>query len=356
MKKEVKKQYLSCVLVLIINGLFVSCHSAKKQESGFTKVEISTVYEDSISIRAILIDSNQLWFAGNKGKYGAIDLETQKVFNGHIVKDSLSLEFRSIAKSKEGIVIASVGSPALLYHISSDKKKATNVFQNEHENVFFNSMQINANGFGVILGDPTEGCLDVWLTHDFGMHWEKIPCHVLPDFIEGEAAFAASNSNVSIKGNTVFVVTGGKKARCWVSEDQGKSWKAYETPIVQGEVMTGIFTSDFYNENLGIVAGGDYEKQVQNFGNKAMTTDGGKTWKAIAENSGFGYASCIQFVPNTEGEGIVCVGGTGVFYSSDSGKNWQKMANDKELYTLRFLNNSIAYAAGRNKIIKLKFQ
>lgn len=356
MKNEMKKYCLIYFLVLIISFLSISCQTEEKEEKTFTKVEMSTIYEDSISIRAILIDSNQLWFAGNKGKYGAIDLVSQKVFNGHIVKDSLSLEFRSIAKTKEGVLMASVGSPALLYHISSDKKKVTKSFQNNHKNAFFDSMQIAENGFGVILGDPTAACLDIWLTHDFGSNWEKVPCDVLPNFIEGEAAFAASNSNVSIKGNTIFVVTGGKKARCWVSEDFGKSWKAHETPIIQGEVMTGIFTSDFYNENLGIVAGGDYEKQEQNFGNKAITTDGGKTWKAIAENSGFGYASCIQFVPNAKGKGIVCVGGTGIFYSSDTGEKWKKLADDKELFTLRFLNDSIAYAAGRNKIVKLKFQ
>jgi hypothetical protein len=42
----------------------------------------------------------------------------------------------------------------------------------------------------------------------------------------------------------------------------------------------------------GFVAGGDYEALNQNFGNKARTADGGKTWELIAENQGFGYASC----------------------------------------------------------------
>jgi hypothetical protein len=30
--------------------------------------------------------------------------------------------------------------------------------------------------------------------------------------------------------------------------------------------------------------------------NKARTTDGGKTWKLVAENQGFGYASCVQYI------------------------------------------------------------
>jgi hypothetical protein len=33
-----------------------------------------------------------------------------------------------------------------------------------------------------------------------------------------------------------------------------------------------------------------------NFANKARTSDGGKTWDLMAENQGFGYASCIQYI------------------------------------------------------------
>ena len=33
----------------------------------------------------------------------------------------------------------------------------------------------------------------------------------------------------------------------------------YDTPIVQGKAMAGIFTADFYDTNQGFIAGGDYE-------------------------------------------------------------------------------------------------
>ena len=58
----------------------------------------------------------------------------------------------------------------------------------------------------------------------------------------------------------------------------------------------------------------------------------------------------------SEGKSLVCVGGTGVHFSNDSGATWKKLAEDKDLYTLRFRNDSVAYAAGRNRVVELKFK
>ncbi|MFV8375772.1 hypothetical protein [Flavobacterium sp. LB1P62] len=44
----------------------------------------------------------------------------------------------------------------------------------------------------------------------------------LPKIIDGEAAFVACNTNIVIKGNKTWIVTGGKKARVFYSSDKGK--------------------------------------------------------------------------------------------------------------------------------------
>ena len=49
------------------------------------------------------------------------------------------------------------------------------------------------------------------------------------------------------------------------------------------------------------------------------------------------------------------MGANGIQYSNDFGKSWKQLNEDKELYTIRFLNEKIAFAAGKNKIIKLVF-
>lgn len=339
----------------IITLLVISCEKNREVQN-FTSVEISEIHNDTISCRAISIIENELWFAGSKGKYGAIDLETNQIFKGRINKDSIFPEFRSIATTNNGTFILSVANPALLYKISKDKKVATLVYEENNEKVFFDSMQFLNNEFGMAMGDPVEDCLNVIVTNDGGKTWNKIACVNLPKVEEGEAAFAASNSNLIVRGNSIFMVSGGKKARCFVSEDRGKSWNVYNTPIIQGEAMTGIFTADFYNDKIGIIAGGNYEEQENNSKNKAITTDGGKTWKLIAEEKGFGYASCVQFVPNSNGNEIVCIGGTGIHFSNDRGESWKLLNETKDLFTLRFKNDSVAYAAGHNKIVKLNFK
>lgn len=214
-------------------------------------------------------------------------------------------------------------------------------------------MQFWNNLEGIAIGDPTEDCFCVLITRDAGQSWAKIPCEKLPRLVEGEAAFAASNTNVVIKGDHAWIVSGGSKARVFHSPDKGENWKVYDTPIIQGAAMTGIFTADFYDDKIGFIAGGDYEKPTQNFQNKARTTDGGKTWQLIGENAGPGYSSCVQFVPGGKGMELVSVGATGVHYSKDGGNSWTLLSPDATFYTLRFMDSGTFIAAGKDKIVKM---
>lgn len=333
-----------------------SCSNKIDFPSFFQKVNVKVLHEEPLSSRAILIDNNTLWYSGNNGKYGSIDLINQVRNNGFVEIDSLKPEFRSIAQTNEDIFILSVSNPALLIKINKEYLDLKLVYEEKHEKVFYDSMQFLDDNFGIAMGDPIDNCLNVIITNDGGNSWQKIPCEKLPKLIEGEAAFAASNTNLILRGNTIFMVSGGVKSRVFVSNDKGNSWNVYNTPIIQGKAMTGIFTADFYDEKIGVIAGGDYENQKDNSSNKAITIDGGKSWSLIAQNEGFGYASCIQFVPGKNGNEIVCVGATGLHYSYDSGKTWLKMLEDTDLLTLRFINQKSAIATGKNRIIRLDFQ
>ncbi|MFD2907732.1 WD40/YVTN/BNR-like repeat-containing protein [Flavobacterium ardleyense] len=309
-----------------------------------------------MSCRAILVDQDYIWLGMDQGRFGYYDKKKDTLILKTIRLVANSTEFRSIAMTKESVFILTVGNPAVLLKIDKKSKQETIVYKEEDEKVFYDSMQFANDLNGFAMGDPIGNCLSFIRTADGGNSWQKVSCDNLPKVEEGEGGFATSNTNLIVKGKSIFMVSGGKKSRVFVSNNFGKTWNVYNTPIIQGEEMTGIFTADFYDTKTGIIAGGNYVKQEQNFGNKAITTNGGKTWDLIAENEAFGYASCVQFVPNSNGRKLISVGGTGMFYSEDFGKNWIKFSDDKAFFTFRFASEKTFYATGKNKVVKFEIK
>jgi photosystem II stability/assembly factor-like uncharacterized protein len=344
-------------LVLIVVGIVLfSCKSIHSVENrNAVTVTIDTLLQDKISIRALVLDHDKVWYAADQSRFGCIDMKTNQKKEIKLPSEK-NAEYRSMAQTEKYVFILNVGNPALLYKISKEDLSYELVYQENHDKVFYDSMQFWNDKEGIAIGDPMEGGFSVITTRDGGVSWQKMPSDRLPHLEEGEAAFAASNTNIVIKGKTTWLVSGGKKARVFYSSNKGKSWSVVETPIVQGKQMTGIFTADFYDSSVGFISGGNYEVLNQNFDNKAVTHDGGKTWKLVAQNQGFGYASCVQYVPNSHGKRLISVGASGIYYSEDGGSSWKKWSTDSGLYTIRLFNDYTAIAAGKNKVIRIRFK
>lgn len=351
-----KKSTVVFLLIIVL----ISCKSNNyknynHENLNFASVKIDTLFKEKISIRAIAIDGNKIWFAADNSKVGFFDLEKNTKTDLIVGPNNAKSEFRSLAQNKNNIFVISVANPALLYKIPKDGSPAKLVYQENHEKVFFDSMQFWNEREGIAIGDPIADNFNVIVTHDGGNSWNKIPSDKLPKLKVGEAAFAASNTNIVIKGDKTWIVSGGKKARVFYSANKGETWTTHETPIVQGKTMTGIFTADFYDGKKGFIAGGDYEFLNQNFSNKASTEDGGKTWVLRADNEAFGYASCVQYVPGGLGKALVTVGASGIFFSGDGGDSWKQLSSDTTLFTIRFIDQYNAIAAGKNKMIRIHF-
>ncbi|NQX77844.1 oxidoreductase [Gilvibacter sp.] len=341
--------------LLIFCLAFISCTDSSAPE--FTRIEASAVFRDSISIRAIAaVNDSTVWFAANNGKIGVVEGQVPKLATVSY-QDSL-LAFRSIAKTSDAVFVLSIANPAVLYKIGLEGTNPTfieDVYTETHPKVFYDAMAFWDDQNGIAMGDPTDGCLSVILTTDGGNSWNKVPCDRLPETAEGEAAFAASNTNIAVYGDTAWLVSGGKRARVFKTTDRGNSWEVYETPIVEGQAMTGIYSVSFLDANNGIIFGGNWEAKTENGGNKAVTTDGGKTWKLISDQAGPGYRSCVRYVPNTKGKGIVAVGIPGVSYSNDGGDSWIDLT-EESYYNIQFVNDTTAFASGYGKIDKLVFK
>jgi photosystem II stability/assembly factor-like uncharacterized protein len=337
-------------LSLFVFFVFLSCKST------FKVLERKDIILDSLSIRAIYPTINGVWFGGTNSKAGFLSFQNEA--ETKIVKLQKEItDFRSIAFANNNIYVLNAGTPANMYALNTfGNSCASNLIYTETgEKVFYDSMFIDAKtGLGIVIGDPTEDCLSILLTENSGKNWKKIPCNKLPKTVDGEAAFAASDTNVKIVDGVIFIISGGTKSRLFTSEDKGITWQVFDTPIIQGEAMTGAFSMDFYNKRKGIIVGGNYENQKDNSINKAITKDGGKTWEIVSKDKAFGYASCVQFMPKSRGKVLYTCGTSGVYYSTNFGEKWTKILDDTDFYALRFSGKNNIYLAGKNKVTKIK--
>lgn len=345
------------LIPLFLFTAFMSCkHKEENTKNKISSVAIEEIYVDSaLSIRAINVASDKsIAFAANEGVFGLYNPQTKQWITAQQDYDTLNLQFRAVARTVNDFFMLSIENPALLFKTGESGAMEV-VYKEENDKVFYDAMRFWNSQDGIAIGDPTEDCLSIIITRDGGQTWNKLPCDSLPKIKDGEAAFAASNSNIAIIGNKAWIATGGMTSRILFSDDLGKSWQVFDTPMIKGEATTGIYSIDFYDENNGFAIGGDYTKPDETKANKIRTSDGGKTWQLIADGAAPGYRSCVQYVPNSNGKELVAVGENGIDYSSDSGNTWQHLSGEG-FHTLRFLNDSVAYAGGQGRIAKLDFK
>ena len=333
----------------LISVCFFSC---SKNEFKIQTLEIQPILIDStINIRALEIDNNKVFSASSTGSIYSFDAYNSKVISQlqYCFDSIVKPNFRALAIKNENVFAISIGNPALLF------KNGKVVYKEIHPKVFYDSMEFWNDKEGIAVGDFTENCISIIITRDGGNSWNKLDCTVFNQIIEGEGFFAASDTNISIIGNKTWIASGGKNSRVYFSNNKGRTWEIFNTPVLQGESTTGIFSMDFYDQNNGYAIGGDYTKPEIDSLNKIFTVDGGKTWKTIADNMSPGYRSCIQYFPNSSGKKILVVGYKGIDYSNDYGNTWRNFS-DESYYTFRFLNDSVAFAAGKGKISKFVFK
>ena len=221
--------------------------------------------------------------------------------------------------------------------------------------MFFNSLEFSDSAKGIALSDPVDGRFLVLRTADGGATWLHVT--VLPPAHEGEANFAASNSCIeTLSSGRAWFVTGGVSARVFYSDDFGKSWKVTDTPMVQGQPSTGIFSVAFKNGREGVIVGGDYQAPEQNQNIATTSKDGGVTWQ-LAETMPRGFGACVQHVAAPHAEFYIAVGKTGCDYSLDNGRHWAPIS-DRGYYTYRAVpGQATLFAAGsQGRIARIELE
>ena len=341
------------------DSLIMAGIGTERQESSIiyntrsTKESISISldqYEIPSSIRAIEVNSNgDLWFAGSEGMWGYTG-DSGESWNIQTMKhEGNTPNFRSLEITDSAVMMLSIESPALLFRSSDEGTNWELVYKEEGPGVFYDAIKFWDNQNGIAVGDALNGCLSIIITSDGGKNWVKISCEDLPEAIDGEGFFAASDTNIEIVGTKVWLTT--TKSRVYSSEDYGKSWVITDTPISSDKESAGIFSVAFHDKLNGIIMGGNFSEPLINTGNKAVTSDGGKTWTLIADGELPDYRSCVDYVPESGGQDLIAIGFQGIAISKDTGKTWVQLSQ-APYYTIRPTGKSTGWLGGNKTIAK----
>jgi photosystem II stability/assembly factor-like uncharacterized protein len=290
------------------------------------------------NLRGISVLANGVaWASGAHGTY----LRTTDGGNSWEVgqvPDTGSLDFRDVEAFSADLAYllsAGPGEQSRIYKTTDAGKTWALQFTNKNPKGFFDCMAFWDRDRGIAVGDPVpdnSGTLRFELisTENGGKTWNPLPSESLPPAVEGEGAFAASGTCITVQGTTnVWFVTGGKVARVFRSLDAGKNWTVAETPIIHGVDSTGIFSVAFRDATHGVIAGGDYKHPDQDGPDLAFTCDGGLTW-ILSPIKPQRYFSAVAFAkPRSDSEGIVIVGSLGFAYEEGAKTSGQKTAAQK---------------------------
>lgn len=321
------------------------------------KVSFETLLNDDISVRAIQIWDGKVWYTGTDSKFGYVNLK-DTLDKKQMRLSEKNLQFRTLAQDPKYFYTANIESPAYFFRINKKTLNYKIGFTDTIKSVFIDSFIMDKFGRGIAISDPREsGSANPHILQSV-INPNYIGKTIIPDFPKynkGEAHFAASNTNISMKGNWVWIATGGTKARIFrFSWNNPYVWQTFETPFIQGAPTQGIYSIDFFDKNFGIAVGGDYTKQSENINNIATTNDSGKTWQIQASGKNAGYMTCVKFRPRSKGKDILAVGDQHISFSSDYGKTWTKISDEKNLYACEWIDENTVVLAGKNRIVKMK--
>jgi len=219
-------------------------------------------------------------------------------------------------------------------------------FKNTNPKAFFDAIAFWDRNNGIAMSDPVDGKYLLISTSDGGQNWKPLPNEKMPFAKEGEAAFAASGTCLITQGESnVFLVTGGKDARVFRSNNRGHSWLVSDTPIISGTDGSGIFSIAMRDKMRGVIVGGNYEKPIEANNNLAFTNDAGKSW--VLGKGLNGYRSAVAFVDKKI---LIAVGSSGSDISYDGGVTWENL--DKENYnSVQAKGKNAIWAIGANGLV-----
>lgn len=358
--------------LLLVALVLLSINARAQQASSPVKITLFNTGTKA-SFRAIsVVNDRVIWASGTEGTVGR-SLDAGKTWQWQHTGTCDSCDWRSLtALSQDEAFIMNAGSPARLLHTKDGGKTWEQQYYNAAPAAFFDCLRFSDAAHGFAVGDPLKDHFPILYTYDSGHVWNEYDYtnDNYPEAMEGEAIFAASNSNISPDHDMPRFITGGLQTRLFyavanrgpavksgnatkpakskhrtlpasagsnattqapASDANGPApkqsylhWSVTPLPILHGKASTGAFAIDFLNKKQGVIVGGDYANDTISTQNIALTTDGGLNWKP-ATTGPFGFKSGVVFIST---KWLAATGTSGTDYSSDGGQNWHNISRE----------------------------
>jgi photosystem II stability/assembly factor-like uncharacterized protein len=306
----------------------------------------------SVRLRGVsAVNRRVAWASGDKGTY-ARTTDGGRTWRAGVVPGAEELDFRDVdAFDADTAYLLAIGEGerSRIYKTTNGGAHWTLQFQNRRASAFFDCMAFWNRARGIAISDPVEGHFLVVTTDDGGRTWKETDASRMPAALAGEGGFAASGTCVAVGGSSdAWFGTGGPEgARVFSSRDGGRGWEVSTTPLATGKAA-GVFSLTFWGAGSGAAVGGDYTLEKESAGNAALTSDNGKTWRAVGERRPTGYRSCVARVNGTRDPTLIAVGPSGSDYSVDGGRTWTQLGAEGFHSVSIAHGGEAAWAVGEN--------
>jgi len=311
-----------------------------------------TLHENKkVSLRGLsAVSEKVIWVSGSGGTVGkSVDGgETWRWMNPPTYEKR---EFRDIyAFDSSNAVVIAIAEPAVILQTKDGGTSWHSVFKDTTKGMFLDAIDFMDNDNGIVIGDPINHVPYVAYTTDGGASWQRYT-KGLPAFIDEEAFFAASGTNVHLEsmknGEPQFImVSGGMQSNIYTNTSIDS------LPFSKGKNSAGANSIAILNDKVMAVAGGDFSIEKDSMESCFISHDGGKTWQqpVIAPH---GYRSAIIYKNKNE---MVTCGLNGVDVSGDGGLHWELVSKTGyHVVQKSRKGNAIFLAGGNGRIAKLRF-
>ena len=213
------------------------------------------------ALRGVSAVSRQIaWASGTHGTY--LRTTDGRIWIPEQVPGAESLDFRAVvafSADEAFLMSAGPGDQSRIYHTADRGLHWQLQFTNTNPKGFFDSMVFWDPTHGLVLGDPIpdetgQPKFELLMTND-GESWTHIPLAQLPPALEGEGAFAASNTCLAIlptlaRINNSVILSGDTRP---VKRDACRSRRNPCTSSSAG-TSQGIPTTDATTPHLALVS------------------------------------------------------------------------------------------------------